>query len=140
MSLWAIFWIVLGLILGIVELLSFTFILIWISISAIVTGIVAFQVDSWTFQVVLFAVASIVLLLLSRPFARRMRSRRTFRTRTESMVGHEGKVIQGAPAGQRALVRVDGEVWSASCDVPLQEEDSVLILSASSAVLQVSKL
>jgi len=65
-------WFIIGGILIVLEVLLPGSFLLWFGMAAIATGIVAFVVDlSWQFQILLFAIFSVVSVLIARRFAPR---------------------------------------------------------------------
>ncbi|QRF24579.1 NfeD family protein [Alicyclobacillus sp. TC] len=93
-------WILFGLILAVIELISFTFFIIWIALAAVVTGIISYFMNGWLLQIIVFIFLAVVLLLISRPYARKLRNKKTYITEQESLLNKEGKVIRGVKQGK----------------------------------------
>lgn len=112
-----ILWLVAGIVLIVVEMVSATFVLVWLGVAAIVTGIGAFVVHDLLLQVGLFGVLSIVLLAVTRPLAKKLRQRKTgYVSNVEHLVGERGVVISRIPPGGTGTVRVGSDVWSARAE------------------------
>lgn len=142
MSAWT--WILIGVILGAIELGTTTFVLMWIAIAALCTGFISFLWPNFTVQVSLFAVLSIALLLLTRPLSKRLRNRKTtYVSNVGRLVGEQGLVTERMADGQPGTVRVGSEVWTARAD-PLDDViesgEWVAVIAAESATLRVRKL
>lgn len=137
-------WLGLALVLGIIELMSTTFILLWVAIAAVVTGILSFPMQAFAWQLALFVVLSVILLLATRPLVRRWRtpSKVTYLSNVQALEGETGIVVSRIAGGQAGLVRIDGQVWSARADDPalqLEKGEWVKVRSAKSAFLIVER-
>jgi len=130
-------WLIIGLVLGIIELLNMTFVLLWIAVSAILTSLITWVgVPLWA-QMGCFIIFSIALLVVTRPLARKWRLSKTYESHSQTMVDKTAIVIQDSVPGAFATVRVDGETWSARSTEPLKAGDKVRITDASTPVLVV---
>jgi len=132
-------WLAISIVLGIVEMLSFTFVLLWISISALVTALLTALTPNLAVQVALFVIISAILLAVTRPMARNWRKTKAVPSRLDVLVGKRATVLTAAGDTRYATVRVDGETWSADTDaqVPLVVGQSVQVVGASATVLHV---
>lgn len=109
-----ILWLVAGIVLIVAEMMSATFVLVWLGVAAIVTGLGAFVVHDLLLQVGIFGVLSIILLVLTRPLANKLRQRKTgYVSNVEHLVGERGVVISRIAPGGTGTVRVGSDVWSA---------------------------
>lgn len=107
-------WIVAALVLGIVELLTVDLFFLTLAIASLLAGgSAALGLPIWA-QITVFVVASILMLLLVRPWARRHLAKTTpdVATNAQGLVGKIAIVTRPllGPAGR---VRLDGEEWSA---------------------------
>jgi membrane protein implicated in regulation of membrane protease activity len=130
-------WLVLSVIIGIVELTTFTFVLLWIAVAGFVTTLLTGFIPSLGIQIGVFVIISIVLLIVTRPIAHKWRKKTTYSTRQETLTEKRGVVIAPAESGKYAMVKVDGDLWSAESDFPLYEGQTVIVKSSASAVLVV---
>jgi membrane protein implicated in regulation of membrane protease activity len=130
----------LSLVLGVIELVTLTFVILWIAVAGLITTVVSvFTTNIWT-QVIVLAVASAVLLIATRPLARKWRGQRTYRNRLDELVGREGVVVNEGAPGAFATVRVQGELWSARSTENVQPGDRVKVTSAHGTVLDVVRI
>lgn len=107
-------WIVLGLGMGLIELFSTTFVLMWIAVASVVTGLLAFSMKQLGEQTAIFSVLTALLLLLTRPLVKRWRDKKSgFQSHISELVGERGVVISRIEAGKTGMVRVGSDVWSA---------------------------
>jgi membrane protein implicated in regulation of membrane protease activity len=129
-------WLIIAFAVGIIELATVTFVLLWIAIAAFVTTPLSLVVHSLWVQLLIFAVISVGLYLATRPMARRWKDKRRYpSTRLEALAGEMATVVKGAAPGKMATIRVHGELWSAESDVVLQPGQEVRITRAESSVL-----
>ncbi|WP_029422612.1 NfeD family protein [Alicyclobacillus macrosporangiidus] len=130
-------WLIVAFAIGIVEVATFTFVLLWIALGAFVTAILSPLVGNLWGQLLLFAAVSVVLLVATRPLVRRWRQRRTYPERRETMIDKRGVVVKEAQPGAFAMVRVQGELWSARSRHPLRRGQAVVVRDATATVLTV---
>ncbi|MNP79738.1 hypothetical protein D3C76_1776500 [compost metagenome] len=64
---------------------------------------------------------------------------RGFKDAVDELIGKEGTVIEEISAGQRGIVKVGGELWSAESDESLKKGETVVVVDRGSALLQVTK-
>lgn len=81
--------------------------------AALVAAVVAGVGTPWAFQVLAFAVAAALGLLVIRPVAVRHRFRPALvRDGTDALIGRKATVLEEVSA-QRGLIKLAGENWSA---------------------------
>lgn len=132
-------WLVISVVLGIVELLSFTFVLLWLALAGLITAVLTAFTQNLMVQATVFVVMSAVLLAVTRPLARRWKKTKALPSRIDVLIGQTATVLT-APADTRyATVRVNGETWSAqsASEAPLVVSQHVIIVGASATVLRV---
>jgi inner membrane protein len=130
-------WLIVAFAIGIIEVTTLTFVLLWIAIGAFITALLTPFVASLWAQLLVFAVVSIVLLVATRPLVRKWKQKRTYPERTDSVIGQTGVVVSAGEPGAFAIVRVKGELWSARSEHPLESGQPVVVVAASSTVLTV---
>ncbi|RKQ36328.1 NfeD family protein [Kocuria tytonis] len=109
-----IFWLIIMLALAAIEMLTLDFLFLMMSLAALLTAGISLVLDSFTVQVVLFAVVSVLLIFLIRPWALRRlnRSTPTTRSNAERLVGLPCTVLEPVTR-HSGLVRLEGDVWTA---------------------------
>jgi membrane protein implicated in regulation of membrane protease activity len=65
-------WMIFGLVLLVVEILTPTFFFLWFSIGAFLAGITAMFTTNLGWQIIVFALSSTLLVLLTRPIAKKL--------------------------------------------------------------------
>lgn len=128
-------WLALAIGLLVVEAMSVQLVCVWFSISALVTSLVTLAFENLGFgipwQLVLFAVLSVVLFVCTRKLVKRFLTRKSNaqKTNLELYIGKEGVVTEDIDniKGQGA-VKVGGLVWSAqSIDGNPIKKDEIVI-------------
>ena len=117
-NLWQL-WSLVGILCLILELTSGDFFIMCFSIGAFVTAIVAAFVPSFTVQVIVFAVASLLCLLFVRPLALKYFHRKDpdRPSNADAMVGRRGVVTEKIEAGGYGRVKIDGDSWKAQSSI-----------------------
>jgi membrane protein implicated in regulation of membrane protease activity len=136
-------WVILALALGVIELLSTTFVLLWIAVAALITGIFTLVVPSLGSQVVVFGLLSLILLLVTRRFSARWRMGKTsYVSRVEHLVGETGIVVMPVTSVKAGMVRIGSEVWSARAEAisePISSGEWIEVVSVESSIVVVRR-
>ncbi|MDX1492259.1 MAG: NfeD family protein [Pseudohongiellaceae bacterium] len=136
-------WMVIGIGLIIFELLITSVVAVFFGIGAIVTAILLQfgLIESSASQFMVFAIVSVASLLLARD-----KLANWFRGGTkdkggdsnfQSEIGERGTAIQDFANGA-GRIRLNGVEWSAFCDEPLSEGETVWVVSNNGIQLTVS--
>ncbi|MDY6413420.1 MAG: NfeD family protein [Bacteroidales bacterium] len=117
-NLWQL-WTLVGILCLILELTSGDFFIMCFSIGAFVTAIVAAFVPSFTVQVIVFAVASLLCLLFVRPLALKYFHRKDpdRPSNADAMIGRRGVVTEKIETGGYGRVKIDGDSWKAQSSI-----------------------
>jgi len=118
MNIWH--WMILGLVLLGIEMVTGTFDLLMVAIAAFLTGLfeqfAPGSIASWQGQFIFFGVVSVVLLVLGRTFFSDMRNSETehptLNKRMNGLIGKRGTVSIAFAAGQ-GKVRIGDTEWLA---------------------------
>ena len=108
------FWLILAIVLGVVEAASIQLVAIWFAIGA----------------VVVFVAASTLLLICTRPFAKKFLSVKKTKTNADSVIGRVGVVIHRIDnAAGTGRVFVGGLDWAAQSEdgEPIEEKEQVVV-------------
>ncbi|BBI31998.1 NfeD family protein [Cohnella abietis] len=139
MEWWAI-WLIIGGILLIAEMLTFTFYLLWLSIGAVIAALIALLVPDWfALQALSGGAAALVLTVFTKPLTRRFRESRGYRDAIQEMVGKQGVVVESISPGSPGIVKVGNELWSATSMDTLSKDDSIRVISRGTTVLEVQE-
>ena len=109
-----IFWGLAFVILVIAEIFTVQFVSIWLAIAALVSMILSiFNFEFWQ-QSLVFVIVSAILLLATRPVAKKFNSTRKVGTNSELNIGKTAIVIEEIDAVQtKGRVKLDGVDWIA---------------------------
>ena len=110
-----VLWLILVVVFAVLEGVSVALTSIWFAAGALVALFVSFVVPTLWVQALVFAVVSLVALLLMRPLAQKMmQPKGKVPTNADRILGREGVVTETvdnlAATGQ---VKVAGQVWTA---------------------------
>ena len=107
-------WLLAAAIFIIIEIVTLGLTSIWFAGGAIVAAIAAaFQVDL-LIQLILFAVISAVLLIFTRPVARKHLTTKTVKTNVESLIGEEAIVKEEINnLEEQGVAVLNGQEWTA---------------------------
>lgn len=141
MSSVAVFWLVLVIILGIIEAATPTLVCIWPAIGGLISLILALCGFPLWLQIAVFIGSTVILVILTRPFAKKYVSQKTIATNADRIIGAEGKVIQKIdPIENIGQIKVLGQIWSAkSADGEVIQPNAQVIITALEGVKAVVK-
>ncbi|QKN24736.1 NfeD family protein [Caproicibacterium lactatifermentans] len=126
-------WLVIIIIAAVIEGLTVQLVSVWFAVSGIVAAVAAFFGAAPWIQVLLFLAVSAVLLLCTRPFARRMTRFQKVQTNADRYVGKTGIVTEEiCNTDDRGLVKIMGSVWTAR-----SEDDSIIPAGSIVAVARI---
>ncbi|CAM3452609.1 NfeD family protein [Erysipelothrix sp. HDW6B] len=110
-----VFWIVVVIAMIVIELLTAgNLVSIWFAIGAIAATAVAFFTDSVLIQVIIFALVSIVSLILIRPFTTRLLRGNVIATNADSLIGRKAILSEAIDEDKWGMIRLNGTEWSAT--------------------------
>ncbi|MBI56356.1 MAG: nodulation protein NodD [Alcanivorax sp.] len=127
------YWIILGLVLVIAEFAISGLVTIFLGLAALLVGTLVWLglIDSLVWEITLFAVLSLVLLVVARRYLReRLFGRETQGQTSEDSAGLVGAraTVQGAFENGVGTVRYRGALWQAQSSHPLNDGQMVRIL------------
>lgn len=104
-------WIVLAIFLGIGELITVEFLLLWFALGAIIAAIIA-NFYPFVYQLFGFVLVSFCFTIFSRKIVLR---RNGAKTNVSALIGKEGLVVETVKQAycDHGLVKVGGELWRA---------------------------
>lgn len=137
MSAWMI-WTIIGIVLIIAEMTTFTFYLLWLGIGALVTAVMAMLFpDNWLLQILALSIVAIGLTYLTKPLTKRMSGQKGFRDAIEDLVGKPAEVLEAIEFGSMGVVRIGTETWSATADEPIAVGEKVIVERRGTTVVHV---
>jgi membrane protein implicated in regulation of membrane protease activity len=126
-------WLVAAVVLGVAEAFTLTLAFGLLAAAALVAAVVAGLGGSLFAQVLAFAVAGGMGLLIVRPIAKRQMSHPSLvREGSYALIGKKAVVIEEV-TGTQGLIKLSGEVWSARA----LDEDHVIPVGATVDVMEI---
>lgn len=109
-----ILWIIVAFVAAVIEATTVTLVSVWFVVGAVCAAVCAAFGATTTMQCVVFAVVSLVLLILTAPLSARIRNHTKTPTNADRLIGKTGIVTEDIdPLNASGEVKVDGQRWSA---------------------------
>lgn len=124
---WVI-WIAIGIICIIIEIFTPGFLFLSFGVGAIITGLSALIIPSLAFQILTFAIVTLIIFMLSRKFSKKLISANYEETNVKALIGKTGKVTKGIPANEKGYVKIGGEEWAAVSKDNKKIDKDVLVI------------
>lgn len=135
-----LFWLVLFVILALFELVTVNLVSIWFSLGALITTFVSLVTDNLMIHLAVFTISSILLLLLTKPFVKKMKKREGVPTNLDMVIGKTGVVTVKIEKDGIGEVKVLGKMWSAYSNKEIEEHSKVKVLSINGVKLKVEEI
>ena len=135
-----LFWLVLFVILALLELATVNLVSIWFALGALITTFSSLATDNLMVQLAVFTISSILLLLLTKPFLKKMKKREAVPTNLDRVIGKIGTVTEDIRKDEIGEVRVLGKKWSAYSDKEIKKDSKVKVLSINGVKLKVEEI
>ena len=137
MSAWSI-WLIIGIILIIAEMTTFTFYLLWLGIGAIAAALSAVIFpDLWLLHIIVLCVVAIILTYFTKSLTKRIQGSKGYRDAIDDLVGQSGEVVEAIDFGSMGIVRMGNETWSATADEPIGVGEKIIVERRGTTVVHV---
>ncbi len=136
------FWIILGVILSVAEILTPTFFIFWFGLGAFIAAVVAIWFGTFL-QILTFAVASALFVFLSRPIAKKLTGEPPRKIHVDEIIGKEALVYETIDNSKgRGVVKVNGDMWRAVSvdDEVIEKGEKVRIVKVEGAHVVVERV
>ncbi len=143
---WVHFWVIVGVILAIIEILTVSFFALPFAIGALFTAIFAYLNVPLPGQIGIFAVSSFAMLFTIQKGVKKYltsEESRQVKTGIAALIGKNAIVLERIEGRmQRGQIKVGGERWSAVAEgeETFEVEEKVRVVSSDGAKLVVSRL
>ncbi|HIS38511.1 MAG TPA: NfeD family protein [Candidatus Onthousia faecavium] len=134
------FWLGLFIILAIFELMTINLVSIWFALGALITTFVSLITDNMMIQLAVFTISSILLLILTRNLAKKLKKTKVVPTNLDQVIGKIGIVTEDIEQDGIGEVKVLGKKWSAYSDREIKKDEKVKIISIEGVKLKVEKI
>lgn len=123
MPIWTL-WVIAGVFFLIIEVITPNFIIGSFALGCFGAGLTAFFVPDLTIQLVVFALTTLLFLLLIRSVSLKFLDEETARTNVDSLIGEKARVLKEVgPGEKRGRVKIGGEDWM----VVSEDESSIKV-------------
>ena len=142
-NMWQV-WAVVAVICLILELSSGDFFIICFSIGAVFAAITALIGGNIYWQLLLFAILTLISLFWVRPFAQRYlhKGEDNRVSNADALMGRQGRVVESVKAEGFGRVQIDGDIWKAvtneAQDIP--ENANVRVVGRESTIITVETI
>ena len=133
-----LFWLVIVIILGIIELITVNLVSIWFIASGIITLISSLFIDNIVIEFAIFVILGIIFMLLTKPFINNIKP--NVKTNLDRIVGMTGIVTEEINKNKNGEVKVDGKLWTAYSDKKIKVGSTIVVLSINSVKLEVKEI
>lgn len=135
-------WVILGVILTVIEIVTPTFFIFWFALGAFSASVLAYFDFSLLIQVIIFVVVSGVLVVLTRPLSKRLVGSSEKEISVDEIIGKTGVVIRDIKPGSFGIVKVGSEEWRAVSNFErvIRKDSKVRVLKLEGTTLIVEPL
>ena len=110
---WLWIWVAVFVISAIVEAFSLDLTSIWITCGAIIPFIIAiFAPEAIIWQIIVFIVVTLVLMIFIRPIAKKCLTKRTHKTNISSFIGKKAILISDITPYELGTIKINDIVWN----------------------------
>ncbi len=114
---YTIIWLVMAVVLGTIEATTATLTTVWMAIAALIVAVIAEIGASVSAQLLVFVIISAVLVLLTRPLAKKFVSKKAVHTNADRIISTKGVVIKEISFNNNSgQIKVLGQIWSAKSE------------------------
>ena len=134
-------WIIAAVVFSILEAITLGLTSLWFALAAIVALIAALLGAPFFVQVILFGVASVLFLIVTKPLAKDLLKIGGERTNIDALIGERGIVTSEILPFSMGQVKVKGQIWSALTEdgEPLGVNETVFVQSIEGVKLIVKR-
>ena len=133
------FWIFIAIVLGIIEVCTYSLTSIWGAISAILCAVSVSLGLNIKYSIYLFIISTAILLLFTRPVVKKYLVKNTVPTNADRVIGSEGIVTRDLLLDNPGEVKVLGQFWTAVSEnnTEIKEGTRIIVRSIDGAKVMV---
>ena len=129
LSIFVYIWLAIAILSLVVEFMTSELVSVWFFVGAFVSMILALCKVNEAVQVIVFVGVSVLFMLAARPIVKKWTKRNEIKTNVDSLVGRIALVTEDILDGNRGVVKLDGQEWSAISNDDIKAGVKVVILS-----------
>ena len=107
------FWFIVAIIFGVGEFMTTSLTLIWFSIGALLVMFLSIFIESILWQVIIFAVVSIILLVIATKYLVDRDKDVKYNTNLQGIISQKAIVTQTIEPYETGVAKLNGEEWTA---------------------------
>ena len=132
-------WFITFILLLLIEIATVSLVSIWFVIGALAALITSIFTDSLWIQIIVFIIVSIISLLLTRPFVKKVKGYDVIPTNSDRVIGRIGEVTKKFGRNEYGEVKVYGNTWTACSDEVIHVGEKVRVKKIEGVKLVVEK-
>ena len=129
LSMFVYIWLFVVILSLVVEFMTSELVSIWFFVGSFTSMILALCKVDEAIQVIVFVAVSIIFMAGARPFVKKWTKRNEIKTNVDSLVGRIAVVTEDIIDGNRGVVKLDSQEWSAISSDNLVKGTKVVVLS-----------
>lgn len=133
------YWIILAIGFFIIEMVTYGFFVMWFGVGSLVAALLNYLGFDVKVQIFGFLLVSLVLILSSRKFAKKVTKEHSKKATSERLVGKVAIVMKKLD-NEKGIIKINGEEWLANLDNTIEINDSVKITGIEGTKLVVEKI
>jgi len=114
-SYYTLMWTVLIILFTVFEAATLGLTSIWFAVGALASLIASVMGFDIITQIIVFIIVALVLLIYTRPIAKKVLKAGHNKTNADALIGRQGFVTKMIQPHETGLVKVSGQVWTAKC-------------------------
>ncbi len=124
-------WLIAAGIFFVGEIITVGFLIFWLGVGALLAMLISFITESVLIQIATFVISSTILILFTKPLAKRITKSDNIVTNSSSLINKNGIVLSEINTLEgTGQVKVCGEIWSAKTErnINIQEGTQIKVL------------
>lgn len=135
-----IIWAIVLIVMIIAEFMTQQLVSIWFVVGSAVALMASLTSINFTAQFIIFLVVSIIALVLTRPFVKKIISKEKTKTNADMVIGNIATVIETISLEDgTGRVKINGLDWKASSDTHIEVGEKVKVIRIEGVTLIVEK-
>ena len=138
------FWLGVAVFCILIEACTFALTTVWPALAAFVMIFVSVLPIPFRWQLLIFALASLALVIFTRPIAIKKLKVKIEPTNSDALVGKKVLVTKKITELEKGTVKINGVEWSATCaseaDFPIEKGEEVVVQSIQGATVSVARI
>lgn len=123
----SLFWFCLFLALFILEVMTINLVSIWFAIGAVFAFFTSLLVDNFLVELFVFIIVSIITLIITKPFLKRVKTKRGESTNADRIINQKALVVKDIRKYELGEVKVLGNRWTAISDEEFSIGEEVIV-------------